>query len=83
MMSKEIGKDNWEIDNPGLPIFFIAGENDRAIGNPERWAQLIEFVKSQGYSNVSRKLYPGLKHELLLEINKEQIWADVMAFYDE
>ncbi|MBO7487850.1 MAG: alpha/beta hydrolase [Bacteroidales bacterium] len=82
-MTREITKPVWDIDNPGLPIFFIAGENDRAIGNPERWAQLIEFVKSQGYSNVSRKLYPGLKHELLLEINKEQIWADVMAFYDE
>ena len=83
MMSREIAKDNWGIENPDLPILFIAGENDPAIGNPERWAKLIEFVQSQGYKNVDRILYPGLKHELLLEINKEQIWADVMAFFDE
>ena len=83
MMSREIAKDNWGIENPDLPILFIAGENDPAIGNPERWAKLIEFVQSQGYTNVDRILYPGLKHELLLEINKEQIWADVMAFFDE
>lgn len=82
-MSKQIAKDNWGIHNPDLPIFFIAGEDDPAIGNPEVWANLIKFVESQGYNTVSRKLYPGLRHELLLEINKEQIWADVMAFFDE
>ena len=82
-MSQEIAKDNWGIDNPDLPILFIAGEKDPAIGNPERWIKLIEFVESQGYKNVNHILYPGLKHELLLEINKEQIWADVMAFFDE
>ena len=83
LMSQEISKPNWDIDNPDLPIFFIAGENDRAIGSPEIWNNLIKFVGSQGYNNISRKLYKGLKHELLLEVNKEQIWADVLAFFDE
>lgn len=82
-MSREIAKDHWDIDNPGLPIMFIAGENDPAIGSPEVWADLIKFVGSQGYNTISSKLYIGLKHELLLEINKEAIWADVMAFYDK
>jgi alpha-beta hydrolase superfamily lysophospholipase len=83
LMSQEIAKPDWGIDNPELKIWLIGGENDRAIGSPERFAQLVDFVKSQGYRNVDSKIYPGLKHELLNEINKEQIWAEVMAFYDE
>ncbi|MBQ4021100.1 MAG: alpha/beta fold hydrolase [Bacteroidales bacterium] len=82
-MSQEIAKPDWGIDNPNLKIMLIGGENDRAIGSPERFAQLVEFVKSQGYKSVDSKIYLGLKHELLLEVNKEAIWADVMAFYDK
>jgi len=82
-MSRAIAKKNWEIDNPSLPIWLIAGENDPAIGSPERFNQLVDFVKSQGYTTVSSKLYAGLRHELLNEIDKEDIWADVKAFYDK
>ena len=82
-ISREMSKENWGIDNPELDIWLIAGEDDRAIGNPKMFEGLVEFVKSQGYRNVDSKLYPGLRHELLNEINKEQIWADILEFYEK
>ncbi len=81
-MSRAIAREHWDIDNPSLPIWMIAGEDDRAIGNPERFYNLADFLRSQGYTRVDAKIYPGLRHELLNEIGKEEIWAEVKAFYD-
>lgn len=60
-----------------LPVFFIAGAED-PVGNygsgVEKAAK--EFRKA-GMINVSCKLYPGCRHEILNELNKEAVYEDV------
>ena len=60
-----------------LPVFFIAGSED-PVGpygkGVERCAR--EFRKA-GMINVACKLYPECRHEILNELNKQEVFEDV------
>ena len=66
--------------NKDLPVHFIAGGED-PVGNygagVRKAAQM--FVRS-GMKHVSVKLYPGCRHEILNELNKDEVYADVAAW---
>ena len=63
-----------------LPVHFIAGGEDPvgAYGAGVRKVAAM-FVRS-GMKHVSVKLYPGCRHEILNELNKDEVYADVAAW---
>lgn len=73
----------WALKNPALPVLFIAGSADPVIAGAEKWRQSQEFLRKVGYSDVRGRLYQGLRHEILNEDSKEQVYADVAAFLAE
>ena len=73
----------WKVANKNLPIFFIAGSEDPVIGKESQWLASQNFLLKQGYSNVTGKLYKGLRHEILLEKEKEEVYKDVLAFLEK
>ena len=73
----------WGLSNPDLPILFIAGSDDPATGGTEVWKDSLAFMKKIGYKNVSGKLYEGLRHEILLEREREAVYKDVLAFMEK
>ncbi len=80
MMKASFNKNNWVITNPKLSIYIIAGKADPVIQNEKKFYQLVEFLKSVGYQNITTKLYPGKRHELLNELNHEEVYQDILAF---
>lgn len=40
-------------------------------------------LRKIGYKNVKNKLYDGLRHEILNEENKEEIYGDILKFIEE
>jgi len=83
LMKYTYKKRGYQVQNPTLPIHFIAGSDDAVIVNEMKWFKAIEFLRGVGYASVSGKLYEGLRHELLNEIGKEEVYADVMRFIAE
>lgn len=73
-------KSNYPVKRPDLPVFFIAGADDPVIINKEKWLAAQDFLKKAGYKNVSGKLYEGMRHEILNEHGKEEVYNDVLAF---
>ena len=73
----------WGLKNENLPIFFIAGAGDPVIEKEENWLFSQEFMRKRGYKDVSGKLYEGLRHEILLEDSKEEVYKDVLAFVEK
>ncbi|MDD6995283.1 MAG: alpha/beta hydrolase [Candidatus Borkfalkiaceae bacterium] len=73
-------KKNYPVKNPDLPVFFIAGGDDPVIINAKKWLAALEFLKKAGYKNVSGKLYEGMRHEILNERGKEEVYNDVLDF---
>lgn len=80
LMKEIYQKDGWTLNKKDLPILFIAGSNETVIIDEEKWNESQEFLKKIGYSNVTGKLYKNLRHEILNEKNKQQIYEDIINF---
>lgn len=80
LMKDIYDKKGWILKNKNLPIFFIAGEDDPIIINKKKWLKSQEFLKKLGYLNITCKLYPKLRHEILNEKNNLNIYEDILDF---
>ena len=70
----------FQLKNKNVSILFIAGEDDPIILSKEKWLDSQEFLRKLGYHDVSGILYPGLRHEILQEKNKVEIYEDILKF---
>ena len=61
-----------------LPVFLIVGDGD-PVGE---WAStvknLFKIYQKNGMENTELKIYPDARHELFNEINREQVFADIL-----
>lgn len=80
LMANVYDKDDWVLLNPNLPILFIAGRDDPCIVNERKFIQAFSILKKIGYQNIKPKLYPKLRHEILNEKGKEQVYEDIAVF---
>ena len=60
-----------------LPILFIAGGEDPVGGYGRGVEQTVSEFTKAGMVRISRKLYPGGRHEILGETNKEEVFSDI------
>ena len=76
-------KKKYPAKHSDLPIFFMAGADDPVIGNEKKWLEAQQFLRDVGYKNVTGKLYPKMRHEILNELGKEEVYADALAFIEK
>ena len=60
-----------------LPVIFLAGSEDPVGDYGRAVKQVYESFKELGMQNVQIKLYPKDRHELLNEVDKEDVYGDV------
>lgn len=77
LMEETYDPDDWAVAHPSLPVHFIAGSEDPCIGSVAKFSQAVSFFRSRGYQTVTSTIYPGMRHEILNENGKEQVWRDV------
>lgn len=82
VMEECFSPEGWKMKNKEMPILFIAGSEDPAITGKKEWLASQDFLKKMGYTNVSGKMYEGVRHEILNEDIKEQVYQDVVDFID-
>ena len=68
--------------DPSTPVYFFAGENDPVGGNGKGVRKVAGWFRGAGVSDVEVKLYPGGRHEMLNEVNKEAVYADVLDWME-
>ena len=66
----------------GLPLLFLSGDADPVGGMGKGVRKAAQSMRDAGLRQVEVKLYPGARHELLLELNREEVFADIAAFID-
>ncbi len=76
-------KKRYALESPTLPILFIAGKEDPVIVNEKKWLQAIDFLRRVGYMEVTGKAYEGMRHEILNEVGREEVYLDVLAFLEQ
>ena len=64
--------------NKNLKMLFVSGEKD-PVGNCGRGVEeAVEFYRDQRIANIQLKLYPNARHEILNEINREEVYNDIL-----
>ena len=64
-------------------IFIISGSDDPVTGYAKSVGKLQQMYTKLGVKNVQTKVYEGLRHEILNEDRKEEVYADVVKFFKE
>lgn len=65
-----------------LPILFIAGEADPVGDFGKGVKKAVNAFNQSGMQNVECILYPECRHELINELNKEEVFQDVLEWLD-
>lgn len=60
-----------------LPILFVAGGDDPVGSYGKGVEQAYQAFLDAGMTSVSRKIYPLDRHEILNEINREDVFRDI------
>jgi alpha-beta hydrolase superfamily lysophospholipase len=61
-----------------LPIYIFSGQKDPVSNNAVQIPIVYEMYKKAGVKDVSMKIYPEGRHEMLNEINRAEVYADVL-----
>ncbi|MBO5499496.1 MAG: alpha/beta fold hydrolase [Bacteroidales bacterium] len=80
LMMQAYSSDGWAIADPELPVLFLSGEDDSCMGGIPGLDKAMSVMRKAGYRNISKKIYPAMRHEILNEIGKERVWRDILDF---
>ena len=70
-------QENYNKIPKNLPVYMIAGEDDPVGNYGEGVKHIYQQYKDSGIKDISIKLYPNDRHEILNELDKETVYADV------
>lgn len=66
-----------------LPLYLFAGTHD-PVGNRTRGIDaLISRYRKRGHKDITHRYYTGGRHEMLNEINKDEVIRDLIAWIEE
>ena len=60
-----------------LPVFFVAGGDDPVGSYGKGVRHTVSEFKKAGMTDVSCRIYPLCRHEILNEINRQEIFEDI------
>ena len=66
-----------------IPILFVSGDNDPVGNNGEGVKKSYEIMKLIGSVDVTLKLYEGSRHEVLNEINKDEVYEYILDWLNK
>lgn len=66
-----------------LPILFVAGSLDPVGGKGAGVRKAADQLRSSGVGQVEVKLYEGMRHEVLNEPIKQEVYTDILSWVEE
>lgn len=66
----------------GLPILLISGDADPLAGGGALIKAVADRYHAAGVTDVTTRLYPQGRHEMLNETNRDEVTADILSFLD-
>ncbi len=74
-------KKNIEKTRRDLPLYFVVGEKDPVSSCSTEVEQLFSVFESLGFTDIALTVYPEARHEILNELNKEDVIDDLVSFF--
>ncbi len=66
-----------------LPMLLFSGKDDPVGGKGEFVEKLAQQYRDAGVRDITLNLYPGGRHEMLNETNRNQVQTDVIAWLEK
>ena len=80
---KEISGKVWYNTVPtDLQILMISGDKDPVGEYGKGVAEVYKTLRKTGHTNTLLKLYPEARHELLNELNRDEVTADILHWLE-
>ena len=74
--------ENLDKMNKQLPLLFVSGSKDPVGGMAKGVLRCIDAFKRSGMKDITIKLYPEGRHEMLNERNKDEVYQDVLTWLE-
>ena len=68
--------------DPDTPVYFFSGDRDPVGANGAGVKKVAGWFKDAGVRDLTVKLYPGGRHEMLNETNRAEVYDDVLAWLE-
>ena len=68
---------------PDLPLYIAAGESDPVNANLALLNVLVDRYRAAGLTDVTVRTYPGARHEILNETNRDKAVASILDWLDQ
>ena len=65
-----------------IPLILLSGDADPIGSYGKGVEKLYDQYEALGYEDLTLKLYPGARHELLNETNRGEVMDDILAWLD-
>jgi alpha-beta hydrolase superfamily lysophospholipase len=65
-----------------LPVYVAVGEHDPVNGQLALVHALVDRLRAEGLEDVTLTVYPGARHEVFNETNKEEVYRDLAEWLD-
>ncbi len=76
-------KNLYESVDKSIPVLIFSGSMD-PVGNFSKGPKTMnDFLKKKGFTKVTLHIYLEGRHEMLNEINKEEVYEDVLRFVSD
>lgn len=68
--------------DPETPVYLFSGDQDPVGSFGKGVRKVYGYFEKQGVRDLTMKLYPGGRHEMLNELNREEVYGDVLRWLD-
>jgi alpha-beta hydrolase superfamily lysophospholipase len=65
------------------PILFVSGAEDPLQNEGKTFERLIPLYQTKSNAKIEKHLFPGARHELLNELNREDVYEMIAAWLEE
>lgn len=66
-----------------LPVYFFSGGEDPVGGYGKGVTHVFDRFRRAGIEDVSLKIYPGGRHEMLNETNRTEVYSDILDWLNK
>lgn len=64
------------------PVYFFSGDHDPVGAMGKGVEKVVRMFRDAGCTDITVKLYPGGRHEMFNEINKQEVMDDLLAWLE-
>lgn len=75
-------KKNLARMDKNTPVYFFAGDSDPVGSMGKGVKKVYGWFREVGVKDVTMKLYPGGRHEMLNETNREEVFRDTLSWIE-